>query len=48
LVRSAIAWTLRPDRTAAYDSFYLALAGEPGCDLWTADWRLARAAGRPG
>jgi predicted nucleic acid-binding protein len=43
LVRGAFAWTLRLDRAAAYDSFYLALAEGLGCDLWTADRSLARA-----
>ena len=47
LVRRAFAWTLRLERAAAYDSFYLALAEELGCDLWTADRRLARAVGLP-
>ena len=42
-VRRAWAWTLRLDRAAAYDSFYLALAEELGCDLWTADRHLFRA-----
>ena len=43
LVRSALAWTLRLDRGAAYDGFRSALAEGLGCDLWTADRRLARA-----
>ena len=43
LVRKALAWTLRLGRAAAYDSFYLALADRLGCDLWSADWYLARA-----
>lgn len=45
LVRQAYAWTLRLRRAAAYDSFYLALAQRLGCDLWTIDQRLVRAAG---
>jgi len=45
--RSALEWTLRLKRAAAYDSFYLALAGSLGCELWTADRRLANAAGLP-
>lgn len=45
LVRQAYAWTLRLRRAAAYDSFYLALAERLGCDLWTIDQRLVRAAG---
>ena len=47
LVRSAFEWTLRLDRGAAYDSFYLALAEMLGCELWTADRGLERAAGKP-
>ncbi len=45
LVRQAYAWTLRLRRAAAYDSFYLALAQRLGCDLWTINQRLVRAAG---
>lgn len=39
------AWRLaeRFHRPTAYDSFYLALAQELGCDLWTADKRLYHA-----
>jgi predicted nucleic acid-binding protein len=36
-------WTLRLNRAAAYDSFYLALAERLGCNLWTADRRLWQA-----
>jgi predicted nucleic acid-binding protein len=43
----AFAWTRRLDRAAAYDSFYLALAEELNCDLWTVDHRLASAANQP-
>ena len=43
LVRRALAWTLRLERGAACDGFRSALAEELGCDLWAADWRLARA-----
>jgi hypothetical protein len=43
LVRSALAWTVRLDWAAAYDSAYLALAEELGCDLWTAGRYLVRA-----
>jgi len=45
--RSAYDWTLRLDRAAAYDSFYLALAQSLECDLWTADRRLHNAVGQP-
>ena len=47
LVRSAFNWTLRLNRAAAYDSFYLALAEDLGCDLWTADRHLVRAVDLP-
>jgi predicted nucleic acid-binding protein len=47
LARSAFAWTLRLNRAAAYDSFYLALAETLGCELWTADRRLSNAVGLP-
>ena len=43
LVRSAFAWTLRLDRAVAHDSAYVALAEKLGCELWTADRRLAGA-----
>ena len=43
LARSAFEWTVRLNRTAAYDSFYLALAEALQCELWTADRRLHRA-----
>jgi predicted nucleic acid-binding protein len=42
---SAFAWTMQRKRAAAYDSFYLALAKTLRCELWTADKRLANAAG---
>jgi len=41
--RAAYAWTLRLNRAAAYDSFYLALAERLSCELWTADRRLCHA-----
>jgi predicted nucleic acid-binding protein len=41
--RQAFEWTVRLNRAAAYDSFYLALAETMNCDLWTADRRLANA-----
>lgn len=43
----AFDWTVRLNRAAAYDSFYLALAETLQCELWTADRRLFNAAGRP-
>lgn len=43
----AYAWTLELQRNAAYDSFYLALAQELGCELWTTDRRLCAAAKVP-
>ena len=46
LVRRAFEWTLRLDRAAAYDSFYLAVAEGLQCELWTADRRLHRAVDR--
>ncbi|HEX3126979.1 MAG TPA: type II toxin-antitoxin system VapC family toxin [Thermoanaerobaculia bacterium] len=36
----ALEWTLYLRRSAAYDSFYLALAESQQCELWTADKRL--------
>jgi predicted nucleic acid-binding protein len=45
--RSAFAWTVRLDRAAAYDSFYLALAERLDCRLWTADRRLCNAVDEP-
>jgi predicted nucleic acid-binding protein len=43
LARRAMMWSRRLHRASTYDSFYLALAQERGCDLWTADSRLANA-----
>jgi predicted nucleic acid-binding protein len=43
----AFAWTRRLNRVAAYASFYLAVAEELGCELWTADKRLANAVSQP-
>ena len=37
-------WDLR-DNLTAYDATYVALAESLGCDLWTADERLAKAPG---
>jgi len=45
--QSAFAWTLRLNRAAAYDSFYLALAEALQCELWTADRHLRSAANLP-
>lgn len=42
LARAAYEWTLRLNRGAAYDSFYLALAESLRCHLWTADQKLFR------
>jgi predicted nucleic acid-binding protein len=41
--QSAFDWTIRLQRAAAYDSFYLALAETLDCELWTADKRLHHA-----
>ena len=38
--RLALDWTVRLNRAAAYDSFYLALAETLQCEMWTADKRL--------
>ena len=43
----AYEWTLRLQRAAAYDSFYLALAESMGSEFWTVDERLQRAVGQP-
>jgi predicted nucleic acid-binding protein len=47
LMRRAFDWTMRLKRSAAYDSFYLALAERLRCELWTADLRLQNAVGQP-
>jgi predicted nucleic acid-binding protein len=39
----AYQWTLKLQRAAAYDSFYLAIAEALGAHFWTADLRLYRA-----
>ena len=41
----AFDWTMRLERAAACDSFYLALAEALRSELWTADMRLHNAAG---
>lgn len=43
LIGHAVVWSHRLRRASTYDSFYLALAQDRGCDLWTADSRLAHA-----
>jgi len=43
LNRAAFEWTLKLQRASAYDSFYLALAQQLQCELWTVDQRLYRA-----
>ena len=43
LARDAFVWTLKLQRASAYDSFYLALAQQLQCELWTYDKRLANA-----
>ena len=45
LDRLALRWAGRLGQTVAYDAHYLALAETLGCDFWTADRRLAEAAG---
>jgi predicted nucleic acid-binding protein len=45
LTTSAYSWTVRLKRAAAYDSFYLVLAEGLKSELWTADKKLAGAAG---
>jgi len=45
--RLAFDWTMRLDRAAAYDSFYLALAETLQCELWTTDKHLCNAVAQP-
>ncbi len=47
LAAAALAWTIRLRRAAAYDSFYLALAQQLACELWTVDQKLFKAVGAP-
>jgi predicted nucleic acid-binding protein len=47
LTRAAFAWTVKLQRVVAYDSFYLALAQQMQCELWTYDRRLANAVHEP-
>jgi len=46
-VRAAFDWSLRLERAAAYDSFYLALAETLRCALWTADRHLHNTVDQP-
>jgi predicted nucleic acid-binding protein len=46
-IKLAFDWTMRLGRSAAYDSFYLALAETLQAELWTADKRLSNAADVP-
>jgi predicted nucleic acid-binding protein len=48
LHRSALKWAERIGQSKTYDAHYLALAEELGVDFWTADRKLADAAGRSG
>ncbi len=43
LSQSAYNWTRRLKRASAYDSFYVALAENLNCRLWTMDQRLVNA-----
>ncbi len=43
----ASVWSLKLKRASAYDCYYLALAEQLGCPLWTADKELANAVGLP-
>ena len=45
--KKAFLWTRRLKRVAAYDSFYLALAENLNCELWTVDKKLVNAIGQP-
>lgn len=47
LTRAAFQWTLKLKRAATYDSFYLALAEQFACELWTYAQRLANAVQQP-
>ena len=48
LAKRALAIARQTRRTYAYDTQFLALAEQLGCDLWTADDRFARAVARHG
>jgi predicted nucleic acid-binding protein len=45
---AALDWAERLGQFRAYDGFYVALGEELGCDVWTADRRLANAANQAG
>ncbi len=45
MVQMAFEWALRLQRANAYDCFYLALAQELQCTMWTVDRRLRNAVG---
>ena len=45
--QQAFDWSLRLNRAAAYDSFYLALAETLSAEFWTADRRLYHAVNLP-
>jgi predicted nucleic acid-binding protein len=45
LDRLALQWAEHLGQTVAYDAHYVALAERLGCELWTADRRLAGSAG---
>ena len=45
--QKALTHTQRLKRKNPYDSYYVVLAQELGCELWTADKKLFNAVGRP-
>ncbi|MCC6168013.1 MAG: type II toxin-antitoxin system VapC family toxin [Caldilineaceae bacterium] len=47
LSEAAFDWGRRLGRANAYDAYYVALAQALGCELWTADRRLANAVQQP-
>jgi predicted nucleic acid-binding protein len=47
IAQSALVWTSKLQRAAAYDSFYLALAEHLQCEFWTCDKRLTNAVALP-
>jgi predicted nucleic acid-binding protein len=46
LMESAWSWAKSLNAPRLYDMYYIALADREGCDLWTADRRLVRLAGK--